>query len=120
MSLLQPSACLSFFRLFLRTTHRLKVCLCYAFNYVLPTLILHIDIGGRIYREGKTSRASRIQLGTVAAIASGELPHQLRMDGLDKINLYPNNDGDYECELFWDGMPAPVRSEDNVRIFHLL
>jgi hypothetical protein len=81
---------------------------------------LHIDIGGRIYHEGKTSRASPIQLGTIVAIASGELPHQLHMDGLDKITLYLNNDGDYECELFWDGMPAPIRSKDNVHIFHLL
>ncbi|KIM79964.1 hypothetical protein PILCRDRAFT_9853 [Piloderma croceum F 1598] len=69
------------------------------------------EIGGRIYREGKTSTASRVQLGTVAAIASDELPPQLRMDGLDKIILFPNEHGDYECELFWDGViPSPALS----------
>ena len=77
----------------------------------------YIDMGGCIYREGKSSKASHVQLGTVMAIASGALPHQLRMDGLDKFNLYPNDDGTYECELFWDGMSAPIQSEDNVRIF---
>lgn len=84
---------------------------------VMYTLGSRIDMGGCIYREGKSSKASRVQLGTVAAIASGELPHQLRMDGLDKFGLYSNDDGTYECELFWDGMPAPIQSEDNVRIF---
>lgn len=70
-------------------------------------------MGGHIYHEGKSPKASRIQLDT---IASGELPHQLYMDGLDKFNLYPNDDGTYECELFWDG-PVPIQSEDNVCIF---
>jgi hypothetical protein len=69
---------------------------------VMYMLRSHIDMGGHIYCEGKSSKASRIQLDTIAAITSDELPHQLRMDGLDKFNLYPNNDGTYECKLFWD------------------
>jgi hypothetical protein len=80
-----------------------------------------LEIGGRIYREGKTSTASRVQLGTVAAIASDELPPQLRMDGLDKIILFPNEHGDYECELFWDGViPSPALSGSHVRVFTLI
>lgn len=77
-----------------------------------------LDIGGRIYRHGKTSNASCVQLGTVEAIASKQLPPQLRMGRLDQIVLFPNNDGDYECDLFWDGVvPPPVQPRNNVCVF---
>lgn len=60
-----------------------------------------------------------MQLGTVAAVASNELPPQLRMDGLDKIVLFLNEHGDYECQLFWDGViPSPLLSGRHVR-FHV-
>jgi hypothetical protein len=80
-----------------------------------------LEIGGCIYREGKTSTASRVQLGAVAAIASNKLPPQLRMDGLDKIILFPNEHGDYECELFWDGViPSPAFSGSQAHVFTLI
>jgi hypothetical protein len=31
------------------------------------------------------------------------------MDGLDKFVLFPNEHGDYKCQLFWDGViPSPL------------
>ena len=60
-----------------------------------------------------------MQLGTVAAITSDELPPQLCMDGLDKIVLFPNEHRDYECQLFWDGViPSPLLLGSHVH-FHV-
>ena len=65
--------------------------------------------------------ATRVQLGTVAAIASDELPPQLHMDGLDNIVLFPNEHGEYECQLFLDGViPSPMLSGSHVHVFTLI
>jgi hypothetical protein len=36
---------------------------------VMYMLRSHIDMGGRIYREGKSSKASRVQLGTIVIVS---------------------------------------------------
>ena len=73
-------------------------------------------MGGHIYRAGKSNSGSRVQLGSVATFASNKRPPQLEMDQLDKISLYPNSDGRFECDLFWEGTPRAAANKSDTTV----
>lgn len=75
----------------------------------------YTDIGGRLYRSGQSYEDNRVQLGSISSILSDKPPPQLAIQKVDRIVMYPNSDGDYTCDLFWDGPSYSYQAAAKVR-----
>jgi hypothetical protein len=71
---------------------------------LLAELIAILDCGGRIYRPGNSSEASRIDLGSIDAILSDKPPKAFQFTKIDeiKLNAVTSEPGVFSCDVYLD------------------